>query len=611
MIENPQAVLQAVIDFANVELRARIGLFLERALQTLRDQPYTSFSARQQSRVAERWLQENSTALQSSLHQHLVRAFTAQPSSKPVSYDELQLLDDESLKVVMLRAQLVSSVMDHARESVVALEVRLEALNQAGARINSKAFTPGAIADSFMETLRQLDVPPEAQIVLMEAYRDRGADMLTEFYRDLNELLAGKGVMPGFKYTAIKSPPARSKAGGGGESEGEGGGTGGGAGDATGDGKGGGTGGRGPGGAGGESRGGDAKGGMDMAPPWPAVSAGSALPAQFAQLLDAKLTAMQQALAHLTAETWQPGTLRDTFKLPPPISLSPEQEESIDHIEAVFLDLIRDTRISARFRTELNRLILPLMSLRLSDAELFKNPENPVRRFIRQLALLGFRDKEFPIEAFEHISLIVGRIVSERGQEIASFNSGADALYTIARNEVRRQLEARQQARKPAVAAESETAISDAIVADSHRFVQSALRSMSAGLHLPTVVQHYVLRLLAPWMMATYQRHGEDSDQTRDCILYASEFFELLTPSASEDEHRRKVQQRKQALEQMALEALRTRAQNEETVILLEGLAEYFEELNSDREAGLVRGTDAEDGAFVSYLDDLPVSRAR
>jgi hypothetical protein len=603
MINNPQAVLQAVLDFANVEFRSRIGLFLERALQTLRDQPYTSFSARQQSRVAERWLQAHSSALQSSLHQHLVRAFTAQPSSKPVSYDELQLLDDESLKVVMLRAQLVSSVMERARESVVALEVRLEALNQAGARLNSKAFTPGAIADGFMETLRQLDVPPEAQIVLMEAYRDRGADMLTEFYRDLNELLAGKGVMPGFKYAAIKTPPARSKARSGtDEGEGDAAGTAGGAGAGTG----GGVGGRGPVGAGG-----DAKAGMDLAPPWPAVSAGSALPAQFAQLLDAKLTAMQQALAHLTAETWQPGTLRDTFKLPPPISLSPEQEESIDHIEAVFLDLIRDTRISARFRTELNRLILPLMSLRLSDAELFKNPENPVRRFIRQLALLGFRDKEFPIEAFEHISLIVGRIVSERGQEIASFNSGADALYTIARNEVRRQLEARQQARKPAVAAQAEAAISDAVVTESHRFVQSALHSMSAGLHLPTVVQHFVLRLLAPWMMTTYQRHGEDSDPMRDCILYASEFFELLSPSAGEDEHRRKVQQRKQALEQMALEALRTRAQNEETVILLEGLAEYFEELNSDREAGLVRGTDAEDGAFVSYLDDLPVARAK
>jgi hypothetical protein len=603
MIENIQAILQAVLKFIRVELKTRIGLFLERAVQSLRDRPYVSFSTNQQARAAERWLDENQSELETVLHQHIANSFTRSTTKKDVAIDELTLLDEDSLNVVMLRARLVSSVMEKARESVVALEVRLEALKQAGAQINSKAFTPGAIADGFMETLEQLAVPPEVQILLMETYSDRGTEMLVNFYTDLNELLIQHGVLPGFKYSMIKSSAGAAKTTpkAGEESDQADSGRSSGAGGSSGSAK-----------ANADNKGtGAGKAGMDMAPPWPAVSAGAAIPADFAQLLDAKLNAMQQALAHLTAETWQPGTLRDTFSLPPPIALSPDQEESIDHIEAVFLDLIRDTRISSRFRSELNRLILPLMSLRLSDAELFKDPENPVRRFIRQLALLGYRDAELPIREFEHISLIVGRIVSERAQELASFKSGADALYTIARNEVRLQLEARQKSRKrpvPATAPRNEA--EETRVAESLHFTRKALRSMSAGLHLPTIAQHFVLRLLAPWMMVEYQRHGEDSDQMRDCILLASTFFDLLEPASDVAHHKRRKLMRQQTIEQMAFETLQSRTQEREAVILLEGMAAYFDELNADPKAGLVRSRDAGSESFVSYLDDLAVARA-
>lgn len=595
MIENVQAILLALINFIRVELRERILLFLERGLQSLKERPYTSFSASQQARAAERWMEKGKPELLNALHQRIADAFTRTTPKKVITGDELTLLDDDSLNVVMLRARLVNSVMDRARDQIVALEVRLEALRQAGAQINARAFTPGVIADGLMDTLRQLDVPPEAQILLMETYSEHGAEMLGQFYKDMNELLIANGVMPRFKYHPPQKSPRRKP-----EATGQGGGAGGGAGGAGGTGSGGGS---------GTGSGTGTGGGMDFAPPWPAIAAGAAIPADFAQLLDAKLTAMQQALEHLTGETWQPGTLRDTFALPPPISLSPEQEESIDHIEAVFLDLIRDTRISPRFRSEFNRLILPMMSLRLSDAELFKDPDNPVRRFIRQLALLGFRDKELAIREFEHISLVVGRIVSERGQEIASFKSGADALYTIARNEVKHQLEARRKTRaaEAAPAAEDESRARRA--AEAHQFVLSALRSMSAGLHLPTVVQHFVLRLLAPWMMQEYQRHGEDSDEMRDCVVYASGFFDLLQPAVDEEGLKLKTQLRQQAMEQIAFQVFRSGQREKEAVFLLEGMAAYFDELNGSPDAGLVRDTARDDQTFVSYLDDLPVSR--
>lgn len=586
MIENIRAAIQAVLYFIRHELRIRIGRFIERARQTFWDNPHASFSARQQVRVAERWLADHQLALEERLHKRMMDAFEGTPAQKKeIVYDELQLLDDESLNVLMMRAHIVSSVMERAREAVVALEVRFEAMKLDGFSVDSRAFTPGAIADGFVETLRDLSVPTEVQILLMEAYSEHGVEMLTEFYRDLNELLSKNGVMPGFKYAIRKSesksryvPPSPGGIQGGGSIPSDG-------------------------------AGGGGSGMPGEIPAWPTVAAGAALPAQFAQLLDAKLNAMQEALAHLTGETWKEGTLRKTFRLPPPISLSPEQEESIDHIEAVFLDLIRDTRISARIRAELNRLILPLMSLRLSDAETFKDPDNPVRRFIRQLALLGFRDQETPILEFEHIGLIVGRIVSERAQEVTSFSSGADALYTIARNEVRRQLESRYRPSERAAPTPPSQPDTGQIAGDVLEFVKVRLKGLSSGLHLPSIVQHFVLRLLGPWLISSYQQYGPESTQVKSALEDAGLFFRLLESASDENEHAEKVQLRQRTLEQMAFRAVRARMKESEMRILLEGMAGYFDTLNADRSAGLVRNMAADAQSFVSYLDDLSLTR--
>jgi hypothetical protein len=98
----------------------------------------------------------------------------------------------------------------------------------------------------------------------------------------------------------------------------------------------------------------------------------------------------------------------------------------------------------------------------------------------------------------------------------------------------------------------------------------------------------------------------------RDCILFASTFFSLLEPAISEDEHKQRITLRQQTLEQMAFRALRARMREEEIVILLEGVADYFDDLNSDMNNGLQRSASSgEDGSFVSYLDDLPITRAR
>lgn len=123
-----QAALLAILNFMRVELRARIAQFLERAMQSSQASVQPTYSRHSQSRVAERWLKSGRHELELAMYRRLANSFMEHDANKDIAYENLQLLDDQALKVVMLRARFVNSVMEMSREHVVAIEVRLQSL---------------------------------------------------------------------------------------------------------------------------------------------------------------------------------------------------------------------------------------------------------------------------------------------------------------------------------------------------------------------------------------------------------------------------------------------------------------------------------------------------
>ena len=145
---------------------------------------------------------------------------------------------------------------------------------------------------------------------------------------------------------------------------------------------------------------------------------------------------------------WQPGVLTSMNLLPPTTVMTSMHEVAIERVETFFMDLLQDERISLRARHELSRMAASLLVLSFKEpAQLESRRKTPVNVFVKQLALLGMRDHESRIDNFERIGFVVGRIVAERGHNLESFRSGAQALYTIARTEVERRLAAHRQAR--------------------------------------------------------------------------------------------------------------------------------------------------------------------
>lgn len=542
-----QTALEAVLQYVATELRERIKAFLARSEADLHNrwQDIRVTDERNRVRTAAEWLSKHKAWVESAMYERLLQSLTDQLPPRDVDFTELKVLDDDAVGVIMVRAKLINQIMEQARYEIISLEMRLDALKQGGARLNPKALGPGIIADGFIGVLNEMATPQDVQALLLESYGEIGAKLLIELYQSLNQLLVSHGILPKFTFHDVRSTHQQREV----------------------------------------------------------------TTTELARMLESKFNRMQESLNNLPMKDWKPGTLRHMMDLPPPVQLNTVQQQSVDHIEALYLDLLRDERISMRIRSELNRLILPTITLRLASPDQFTAPDNPARVFVRQLALLGFRDQEAPLADFGKIQIVVDRIVSEQGQELGGFRSGAQVLYTLARNEVDRRLAARDRVRKQASVAAARPVIVDSVsdmAADQNtrETVLVELREQAAGLQLPQIVKNFTLLLLGPWMMDQLSRFGPDSREWAETRAFADVFFDVLRPATGTDDR-----SRKRALRRYALMEARDRMQAaglplDQARVMLEELKQYLVSLDATPDRAPV--PDSRDGEHsLEFLENL------
>lgn len=439
---------------------------------------------------------------------------------KPVDYDELHMLDDETLALIVARAQLVNKITERGGHEIANLEARLNTLQETGIPFRPSVLTPGHLADWFHDSINQMQLPKEVRRHMMDVFGDYGIELMLDFYRGANQVLIEHGIMPDMKITNVKIS-------------------------------------------------------HNHAPKSPT------------QMLHRRLEQLDDIFSHLPVANWQAGLLESVIRKGEPedtntyeqkqqkhtkatsVKLSASQVQSIDHVEAVFREMLGNELISKRMREELQRLIVPLVYIRLSgDPDTFVDHDSPVRVFVRQLAILGQRDNEEPLHEFENIRSLIGRIVSEHGQDMDSFRSGADALFTLTRNEVKRRMN------------ESTANLMAQATKDATAQVTIELNEHAAGLNLPESVQRFIVRLLGPWMIVRHVRYGESSPQWEQAREFAATFFDALRPATTE-----KGQLRKRALRRLSMQEAKTRTERskmppDEAQELLYGIEQHFNYLN-------------------------------
>ncbi len=592
-----KAAFDAVLEFVNDELKARVRAFLLRAEQTLQDrwQGVRVTNERLRIKSAAEWIAKHKVWVEKAMHERLILSLTDQLPPKDVNFTELRVLGDEAVGVIMVRAKLINQLMETARYEVAALEMRLETLRQDGAKVNPKALAPGLLVDGFIGVLEAMGADENVQTLLLESYGETGVRQLIELYTDLNQLLINVGVMPRFQFvikqetyekpqdsikrpetTFVESfdPPGQQQDSGWKPKQ---------------------------------------SGNEDAAP----IEPREITTPELARVIESKFADIQQIVHELSLQDWRPGKLREMLEMPPPVQLNKVQQQSIDHIEALFIDLLNDQRISMRIRSELNRLILPTITLRLAVPEEFTTADNPARVFVRQLAVLGFRDEEEPLADFGKIQIVVDRIVSEQGQDLGGFRSGAQVLYTLARNEVRRRLEVRRQleSSRPQQAEETVTPEPDTLAPqappssaeEAREMVLIELRELAAGMPIPEVVKQFTLQVLGPWMMLQLQKFGPECREWAEARSFADILFDVLRPAVNEVDRSRKRALRRYALLEARDRMISANMAEDAAQEMLRELEHYL--ISMDSQPSGPQAAKASPAAFdnsLDFLDKLP-----
>ena len=435
----------------------------------------------------------------------------------------MQMLSDESMQVTLARTRMVNTVNERARDELLGLRMRLNALQQAGVFVIPQALSPSHLADGLLQTRSDLQVPLRTQAQIIEGYCAHGAEPLCRVYRGANQLLIEQGILPDYLVTNLKNSNY-SRFGDGTRNQYE---------------------------------------------------------------LEQKFIQLQEALCELSLNDWRPGLLRHLLDTPPRYAATEAQQQVFDRVETSFVAMKSDKKISDRIRAEIHRLALPVLTVLLTTPDQIASTNSPMHLFVRQLAMLGHRDKESPLHEFENIKIVVSRVVSEHGREMTSFHVGSGVLFTLSKNEIKR----RMTGGDPLAITQS-GGIKVENADDAKQRVTAELRNIIKGLTVPPAIMQIVLKLMAPWMMIRLQRYGENSIAWTEAKTWTAAFFDLMRPAGNQEECSALHVGRRFALQQIRVRTQRSSLSPPEADAWLNDLEQYFNELDQADESRLSDSSD-------------------
>jgi len=147
-------------------------------------------------------------AIASGFKRHFIQAFNkrirkgkyAQPSSEAsfnLAETELSLIDLDALEESLASANIVNNIHGTCAEELFGIEKRVGALLHVQELDSAdNPIGPEAIGTSFMEALKELDDSVKVKLLLVMMFNKHMMDQIKNMYRDINQHLVAKGVLP-------------------------------------------------------------------------------------------------------------------------------------------------------------------------------------------------------------------------------------------------------------------------------------------------------------------------------------------------------------------------------------------------------------------------------
>lgn len=266
--------------------------------------------------------------------------------------------------------------------------------------------------------------------------------------------------------------------------------------------------------------------------PQEVISAISAVPtAQLAEQLS------QQVIQPLTVEQFQQVTLHLRQQLGENKRIDDDQGKVIDTVGMIFEYMLSDRQLPDPVKAVLSYLHTPYLKVALAEGELLNNPEHPSRKLLDSLADAGSKwvgtDGNSQFKTFPKIKSIVRRVVTEYSEDLSLF---AELLLEMQEFNQKVENNIMLVERRSREKAEGEERLREV---KGH--VLREVKQRMEGYSLPSPV---IVLLLHPWsdyLTFTLLRHGEDATQWQEGLSTIEDIIWSIQPKEDMEQRKRLI----------------------------------------------------------------------
>lgn len=433
-----------------------------------------------------------------TLRQELDHLFFGEPELVPkTSFEELELVDDVEVERHILRARMVTWLMNEHRAGIKAVEARLKSLYDMGARVNPDALSPARILDSHRRALDKYGLSDEVRKIYVRYFEETCLRKMIDGYELVNRLLTDKGIDVSLEFRNIKSRQKFMRT----------------------------------------PEGGDHYLTHEL------LDTLSKLNSSLGSLNRAKLTdgglreKLNEMLPHPQATGGSESRESDEGDDAAVRSMAVSHARQIDFVEKVITAIAKDETLDKRVRGLIQDLIVPVAMLAIQDAEMFSNPNHPGRMLIRELTLFGHADDQAVSHGIVEVSTMIADVVARGAEDRQCIVDATDRIYRI--NE--KNLEDFVNRSK----VDRVRRLREIKLKEAKRRVVLELREQLVNHYLPDELRPGVLRLLGPWMVLRYLRYGRNSRSWLESLAYMQLYFKAIQPATNLETLKRRIILRK------------------------------------------------------------------
>ena len=199
-------------------------------------------------------------------------------------------------------------------------------------------------------------------------------------------------------------------------------------------------------------------------------------------------------------------------------SLSHIDGRTIDFIEMLYREFLRDDNMSDAIKTLLLQLQVTLIKVALLDGQFFHSNRHPARMVLDTIAHLGIGIENKTNTLYKTINLIIEQLQTSFDQNTTSFNTALLALSRLTTIE-----------KKKSDSTEAETQ-QEFLKEHARHVILTELKRYTKNKVVPPSINQLILKNWSNLMLQKYIQYGTDSQEWKDTIELLKQIISSVQP---------------------------------------------------------------------------------